>query len=140
MARRPRLKKITGKQIRESAEWLIETQAGCSHYEIANTRNNVLAFVIGFLPLGECKDGKPKYGVFAKIGFQSHKNIMQCDFGVDWDMPYNPETGDVFDTIISVCDEDGPVPSPSRGAEIARSLNSVRIDAYDLLIELEEKS
>lgn len=41
----------------------------------------------------------------AKIAFQSEKAVMQCDYDVDWLMPY-AQSGDVWDTDTEY-DEDG---------------------------------
>ena len=38
----------------------------------------------------------------AKVAYQPHNSIMQCDYDVDWTMPYDEETGDVWDTDITV--------------------------------------
>ena len=44
--------------------------------------------------------------LFGKVAFQSNNSIMQCDYDIDWIMPYNEETGDCDDTEVSFHLED----------------------------------
>ena len=37
-----------------------------------------------------------------KLAYQPWHSLMQCDYDVDWLMPYDEETGDVDDTEISI--------------------------------------
>lgn len=37
-----------------------------------------------------------------KLAFQSNRSVMQCDYDIDWLMPYDEETGDVDDTEVSL--------------------------------------
>lgn len=82
---------------------------------------------------------KSVWKIFGKVAFQSKKNIMQCDYDIDWDMPYNPGTGDVFDTEIEICGAEGPVPDLKECAGIAEVLNGYVPEAFKALKELEEK-
>jgi hypothetical protein len=36
------------------------------------------------------------------MAFQSKRSIMQCDYDVDWDMPYDKITGEVDDNEVSI--------------------------------------
>jgi len=64
---------------------------------------------MGWHDNGTDENGKQQWVVAWKIGRQTHNNIMQCDFDVDFEMPYvseaeaavNPElcAGDVDDTL-----------------------------------------
>ena len=47
------------------------------------------------------------YRLCAKFAHQSSKSIMQCDYVIDWFMPYNEESGYVDDTEVSIytCDD-----------------------------------
>jgi len=38
----------------------------------------------------------------AKLAYQSKKSIMQCDYDIDWLMPYDELTGEVDDREISI--------------------------------------
>lgn len=44
--------------------------------------------------------------LFGKVAFQPNNSMMQCDYDVDWTMPYNKETGEVDDTEVSFHLED----------------------------------
>lgn len=47
-------------------------------------------------------DGEGNESLCAKLAYQPSNSIMQCDYDVDWLMPYNEETGEVWDTEIYV--------------------------------------
>lgn len=47
-------------------------------------------------------DGDGKLGIYGKVAYQSINNIMQCDYDVDWTMPYDEETGEVDDTEVLI--------------------------------------
>lgn len=69
----------------------------------------VLGWSGGFEPdeHDDCMDGT--YCLCAKVAFQPNNSIMQCDYEVDWIMPYNEQTGEVDDNEISIfsgCDLD----------------------------------
>ena len=40
--------------------------------------------------------------ICAKLAFQPCNSLMQCDYDVDWDMPYDKETGEVDDSEVSI--------------------------------------
>lgn len=48
----------------------------------------------------DCTDGT--WRICAKLAFQSKRNIMQCDYDIDWDMPYDEESGEVDNNEISI--------------------------------------
>lgn len=49
---------------------------------------------------------KGHYRIMAKVAYQSHKNIMQCDYDVDWTIPHDEETGEVDDCDIAIYETD----------------------------------
>lgn len=57
-----------------------------------DTRTLALALVVGWLD----DDGKGGCVPAAKIAVQPRNSIMQCDYDVDWDMPYRDD-GEVYD-------------------------------------------
>lgn len=76
-----------------------------------NDRNdNDWAIVLGWTYDGDSgieenpyhKDG---FQIAAKIAFQSNKSIMQCDFDVDWNLPYDKETGEVWECDYYIDEE-----------------------------------
>ena len=48
----------------------------------------------------DCMSGT--YRLCAKVAYQSCNNIMQCDYDIDWTMPYDEESGEVDDTEFSI--------------------------------------
>ena len=80
---------------------------GTYHWHLDTDDNgNDWAIVLGWAdgfeedPTDDCTDGT--YRLCAKLAYQPHNSIMQCDYDIDWLMPYNKETGDVDDTELSI--------------------------------------
>lgn len=102
------LKKITGKDIKEAVDWLWEHKqdGGCVHQVLETTNGGTkLCFVVGWSEGTDYGDDEKEYGYFddgycisAKIGYQHRNNAMQTDYDWDFNMPYDLETGDVWDT------------------------------------------
>lgn len=90
------LNEITGKTVKEWYEWLRKEDMGCCSVWFASTEKYRFCVCMGWHDYG---DG---FRVAWKIGRRTHDNIMQCDFDVDFEMPCNPETGDVDDTLEEV--------------------------------------
>lgn len=102
------LKKITGKDFKEAVDWLWghKAEGGCVHQVLGTTNDGTeLCFVVGWSKGTDYGDDDKKYGYFdegycisAKIGYQHRNNAMQTDYDWDFNMPYDLETGDVWDT------------------------------------------
>ena len=106
--------KCTGKWLKGCVDELLKTQSGCCHLTFDVDTKDDYCICVGWHDYtGDPKDGDNRYKLAWKIGRQSIKNVMQCDFDIDFEMPYNPETGDVDDTI-NVLD---PLPKTKRGWE-----------------------
>ena len=105
------LKNVTGKMLKDWWEWLVREQMGCCSVNFASTEKYrycvCMGWRSGFGPASEerwrGKDGKlhqafcppvdPKeadegWRICWKIGRQTHNNIMQCDYDIDFEMPY----------------------------------------------------
>lgn len=105
------LRKVTGKELREWWEWLVREQAGCCSAHFASTGKYrycvCMGWQSGYAPASNVqwpdKDGKWRpafcppvapgeedagWRICCKIGRQTHNNIMQCDYDVDFEMPY----------------------------------------------------
>lgn len=108
------LKKITGKDIKEAVDWLLKEKQGCVHQVLGRTDEGTeLCLVIGWADIGYDLEEVKKNGyedegyyICSKIGYQHRNNGMQSDFEWDFPMPYNPETGDVWDTDTYVAKGD----------------------------------
>lgn len=49
-------------------------------------------------------DNTNDWKLYAKVAYQPTNSIMQCDYDIDWIMPYNEETGEVDDTETEITD------------------------------------
>lgn len=82
---------------------------GCGTYHWIldmNDDKNDWAIVLGYnkgydnTEQDEFSDGE--YRLCLKLAYQPNNSIMQCDYDIDWLMPYNKETGEVDDTEIAI--------------------------------------
>lgn len=151
------LKEVTGKELKKWYEWLVREQAGCCSVHFASTGNYRYCVCMGWMSgYGPASDEKwyDKYGWLrpafcppvspkeadegwrscCKIGRQTHNNAMQCDYDVDFEMPYvteamaedDPELceGDVDDTNHDVLLKWGRVTKDRNGR-----IESIRLGA-----------
>lgn len=79
---------------------------GCWYWRLGQIGNQDFAIVIGWEPGYETDKQDPlcwdNHHLAIKLGYQPHNSIMQCDFDVDWTMPYDPETGNIEDTCTAI--------------------------------------
>ena len=102
--------KVTGKQLKDWAEWLKEYDCGCCSLKLLTDDNNNSWFILmgwsdGF---DESDNGKWQSGTWkicTKIGYQSVQSLMKTDLDIDFLMPYDEETGDVDYTEDTLADE-----------------------------------
>lgn len=96
---------ITAEDLKKAADYLASTkeQGGCYHWKVCSQGEQNIAVVLGWTQFPDEDDSnKDKYyddgfRLAVKIGYQSSDSIMQCDYDVDFNLPYNPDTGDVCD-------------------------------------------
>lgn len=98
---------VTADELKKAADYLVSTkeQGGCYHWKIcANTDDNKdIYIVLGWTQFpDEDNSRKDKYydnsfRLAVKVGYQSSNSTMQCDYDIDFSLPYNPDTGDVCD-------------------------------------------
>ena len=122
------LNNVTGKTVKGWVEWLVREQSGCCSVHFASTEKYRYCVCVGWHKVdvddgpGEpVKVGKStlythksheEWRIYWKIGRQTHNNITQCDFDVDFEMPYVTEAmakadpglceGDVDDTLEEI--------------------------------------
>ena len=97
---RRKIAECTSAWLKGCVDWLVKTQGGCCHLKFDTDVKNDYCICVGWHDYtGDPKDGDSRYKLAWKIGRQSIRNVMQCDFDIDFEMPYNPETGDVDDTL-----------------------------------------
>lgn len=103
------LREVTGKFVKESVDWLEKEQTGCCSICFATDNTYNYAVCIGWHNLddGPKEKNYQHWMVAWKIGRQTTNNIMQCDFEVDFDLPYNDDTGDIDDTLETIEIVDG---------------------------------
>lgn len=54
-------------------------------------------------PNDSCCNGH--YRIMSKVAYQEHNCIMQCDYDIDWTMPYDEETGEVDDSDFAIYED-----------------------------------
>ena len=86
---------------------MAQHKEGCCHWWLETDNNgNNWAIVLGWQDgyeeddTDELSDGT--WHLAAKVAYQPHNSIMQCDYDVDWDMPYDEETMEVYDNEVSI--------------------------------------
>lgn len=105
------LKEVTGKELKKWWEWLAREQAGCCSVHFASTEKYrycvCMGWKSGYGPASDerwyGKDGRPRpvfcppvtpgeendgWRICLKIARQTHNSIMQCDYDIDFEMPY----------------------------------------------------
>lgn len=80
------LSKVTGKWLKESYKWLVDEDCGCCHIAFAESGSHRICVCVGWTD-----DGTKNGRVAWKIGWETFDNAMQCDFDIDFDMPWNTE-------------------------------------------------
>jgi len=136
------LENVTGKELKKWWEWLAREQEGCYSVHFASTEKYrycvCMGWRSGYGPASDekwrGKDGKLRqafcppvtsgdeedgWRICWKIGRQTHDNVMQCDYDIDFEMPYvtekmakdDPELceGDVDDTDSDIVLKRGKV-------------------------------
>lgn len=96
---------VTADELKKAADYLASTkeQGGCCHWKVATKDKMNICIVLGWTQFSDedddCKD-KYYYDEFrlaVKVGYQPSNSMMQCDYEIDFNLPYNPDTGDVYD-------------------------------------------
>lgn len=103
--------KVLAKQLKESADYLADhkEQGGCFRFNTVKMDdkgiNKNVSIVLGWQEGYDkendkyCDDG---YRLCVKVGYQPVNSMMQCDYDIDFNQVYDKETGDVYDTEISL--------------------------------------
>ena len=81
------------------AEMEINHYDGTYHWHLAtDDNNNDWAIVMAYMDY----DDDDNEHLYAKIAYQPNNSLMQCDYDIDWLMPYDKKTGDICDTELPV--------------------------------------
>lgn len=89
------------------ARELAQLKEGCCHWLLETDNNgNEWSIVLGWQDgYEENKEDEASDGTWhlcAKVAYQPRNSIMQTDYDIDWVMPYDEDSGDVWDTDITV--------------------------------------
>jgi len=91
-----KISEVTGKTVKGWYEWLWKHGMGCSSLCFGADAKYNYAVVAGWHKADE------GWALAWKIGRQTVNNCMQCEFDVDFEMPYSEESGEVDDTLTYV--------------------------------------
>ena len=97
------------KRFEDAVNHMTTLKEGCYFWWLDTDNNrNDWAIVLGWADGFEEYDNEEDvlldgtWHLCAKIAYQPHNSIMQCDYDIDWIMPYDEESGDVWDTDTTV--------------------------------------
>lgn len=122
-----KLPKINGKTVKEQFEWLKKENCGCYHFHLTDTDNYRMHICIGWHDLGDGpkENGYHNWKIAWKIGMETFNNAMQTDLDIDFIMPYDEKTGDVYDTESIMVDMTTMKGWNSLAAEMNRTAKEV---------------
>lgn len=133
-----KLPKITGKFVKEDVEWLKANDCGCCHFHLTDTDNYRMHICIGWHDMGDGpKENNYSHWVIAwKIGMETFNNGMQTDFDIDFLMPYDEESGDVYDTESEI----GEITTMKGWNALASEMNKTAKEVVKWQIDYEKKT
>lgn len=91
-------RKNLARQLKIAIDHMLETEVEGTYYWYLDTTDeqNNWAIVLGWMTY----DGAEELCV--KLAYQPNNSLMQCDYDIDWLMPYDEETGEVDDNELTV--------------------------------------
>lgn len=95
-----KLNKINSETVKGYVAWLKKENMGCCHFNVGDTAHYQMHICVGWHDNGDA------YEIAWKIGIESFNNAMQCDLDIDFLMPWDEETGEVYDTLQTIEGED----------------------------------
>lgn len=99
-----KINKINGNDIKNAVADLKACGCGCYHFHLYSTEKHLMHICIGWHNLGDgpAEKGYSNWVIAWKIGMETYQNAMTCDFDLDFIMPYDAETGEVYDTCEEI--------------------------------------
>ena len=93
--------KIDAKTLKGFVECLKKEDCGCCHFKVCDTETREIDICVGWHNYGDGpkENGYDNWKICWKIGMQKFNNGMHTDLDIDFDMPYDPVSGEVFDTL-----------------------------------------
>ena len=134
-----KLGKIDGKTLKGWAAWLKEQNCGCGHMKVGDTAEHEVDVCMGWHDYGDGPKEKDysNWKICWKIGWQAFNNGMQCDFDVDFEMPWPcNEQGDVYDTVSEV----GEIKTMKAWNALAAEINRTAKDVFKCAAEIDGKA
>ena len=133
-----KLPKINGKTVKEQVEWLKKEDCGCFHFHLADTDKYRMHICIGWHDMGDGpKEDNYRHWVIAwKIGMGTFNNGMQTDLDIDFFMPYDEESGDVYDTESEI----GEITTMKGWNALASEMNKTAKEVVKWQIDYEKKT
>lgn len=94
-------------QMQNEAQKMAENKLiGCCHWDLGEINGNTWAICLGWESGYESDKSDPfsydEMHLAMKLAYQPQNSIMQCDYDIDWLMPYDPETSAVDDNEETV--------------------------------------
>ena len=88
-------------QFKVAIEHLLATEYMGTYfwYLEPSDRKNAWAIVLGWKD-----DGYGMEDLHAKLAYQPTNSMMQCDYDIDWLMPYDGKTMEVYDNEVTIHD------------------------------------
>lgn len=95
---------VTTDELKKAADYLASTkeQGGCYHWKVATKDKMNICIVLGWTDGFDKNDpDKDKYQddtwrLAVKVGYQPSNSMMQCDYDVDWQVPYDQFGDDIW--------------------------------------------
>lgn len=92
---------IKAEEIKQAVDFLLKEKEGCYFKPLKiDNGNNKWGIVIGWGAGFDEKEKTPfsdgKYRICSKIAYND--SALQCDYDIDFTMPYDKETDEVYDT------------------------------------------
>lgn len=95
------------KEFTEAVKEMCRTNGNGTYYwRLGSDDKNDWAIVLGWADGFEEDSNDPcmsgTWRICAKLAYQPWNSIMQCDYDIDWFMPYDEETMEVDDNEVSI--------------------------------------
>ena len=92
---------IKAEEIKQTVDFLLKEKQGCYFKQLGTDKYDrkwgiVIGWCAGFDEEEKSLTSDKKYRICTKIAYNN--NALQCDYDVDFTMPYNEETDEVYDT------------------------------------------
>lgn len=132
-----KLGKIDGKTLKGWVAWLKDQDCGCCHRAVGLTDRHEVDVCVGWHNYGDGPKDKDyaNWKICWKIGWQTFNNAMQCDFDIDFDMPYPcNEQGDVYDTVSEI----GEIKTMKDWNRLAAGINRAAKDVFECALKIDK--